>query len=126
MNKLRLPSCASIFAAAMTFAIVLASAQPAHAIVIGAMGGPGGGPFNLTCPAGQYLVGFHARSGGWVDAVGIICAPYDAATRRLGDKISDPRITGGVGGGPQDIYCPAGDPIKAIGLAHTRGGGLDR
>lgn len=127
MNKLHLPSCFSAFAAiAMAFALVLPLASPTRATTIGAMGGPGGGPFNLTCPAGQYLVGFHARAGGWVDAVGLICAPYVAATRRLGDKISDPRMTGGVGGGPQDAYCPAGDTMTSIGLSFTRGNGLDR
>lgn len=97
-----------------------------HATTTEVKGGPGGGPFNLTCPAGQFLVGFHARAGAWVDAVGIICAVYNASTGRLEGMNREPRMTGGRGGGPQEAYCPVGEPIRKIGLAHTRGGGLPR
>ena len=113
-----------IFAA--TVGCTLIFAPPSHATTLEVKGGPGGSHFDLTCPAGQFLVGFHARAGAWVDAVGIFCAPYNATTKRLDDRNTDPRMTGGKGGGSQEAYCAPGEPMKGIGLAHTRGGGLDR
>lgn len=114
--------CASLMLAALvTVALIL----PSDATMTEIKGGPGGGPYNLTCPGGQFLVGLQARAGGWVDAVGIICAPY-AGANRVGDINRDPRMTGGKGGGPQEAYCPPGEPMTGIGLAHTRGNGLDR
>ena len=127
MNKLGLPSCSSaLVGVAMAFVFVLALAPPTRATTLEVKGGPGGRPYNLTCPQGQYLVGFHARAGGWVDAVGIICAPYNASTKRLDAMIHDSRMTGGSGGGPQEVYCPAGEPMMGIGLSFTRGDGLER
>lgn len=112
-----------------TFALALAFmatfAAPGHATMTEIKGGPGGGSYNLSCPAGQFLVGFNARTGAWVDAVGIICAPFTGGNR-VGDINRDPRMTGGKGGGPQEAYCPPGEPVTGIGLAFTRGNGLDR
>lgn len=111
------------FAAAI---VLFVATTTANATITEVKGGPGGGPYNLTCPAGQFLVGFRARVGAWVDAVGILCAPFNTTTKRLDGRNSDPRMTGGKGGGPAESYCAPGEPMKGIGLAHTRGGGLER
>ena len=58
--------------------------------------GIGGAPIRTAgnfqaCPAGQVATGVHGRSGVWLDAVGLICAPLPAAP------------------------APQGEPAKAIG-----------
>jgi hypothetical protein len=79
-------------------------------------GGTGGSSFNFTCPAGQFLIGFHARTGAWFDAIGIVCTSYNASTKTFAGINRDPRMAGGSGGGEQEKYCPAGVPISGIGV----------
>ena len=100
-------------------------AGPAGATMTEVFGGPGGGPYSLTCAPGQYLVGFHARTGGWVDGIGLLCAPYDAATRKVGAR-SRKGYAGGRGGAEQEVYCAPGAALTGISLVHTRGNGLKR
>jgi hypothetical protein len=101
------------------------SASGANATMTEVFGGPGGRPFSLTCNPGQYLIGFHARTGGWVDGIGLICAAYNAGTRKVGPG-SRKGYTGGRGGMEQEVYCDPGEAITSIGLVHTRGNALKR
>ena len=127
MSKLRFPSRCSAFAAAIAFVFVLASALPTRATVLEAKGGPGGGPYNLTCPNYFFMVGFRAKAGAWIDSVSILCALYEApGTGRLDARADEFGRAGGRGGDFQEAYCAPGEAMKGIGLAHTRGGGLDR
>ena len=105
---------------------LLVTTASGHATMTEIRGGPGGSPFNLTCPAGQFLVGFQARAGGRIDALGILCAPYNASTKRFDGINRDPRMTGGKGGGPQESYCPPGEPMIGMRVVYTNGRGLDR
>ena len=64
------------------------------------VGGPGGGPYDIACPAGTSAVGLYGQSGTVVDAVGLICR-----------KAEDPSLiytgtTGGSGGGAYEYVCP--------------------
>jgi hypothetical protein len=88
-------------------------------------GGPGGGHFSLACDPGHYLVGFHARTGGLVDGIGLICAPYNAGTGKVGSG-SQKGYAGGRGGLEQEVYCSPGDAVTGVALVHTRGNGLKR
>jgi hypothetical protein len=111
---------------AITFLVTVVSA---HATILEPKGGPGGGPYTLECPTGWYVVGFAAKAGAWVDAVTVLCQKYIASTGRLGDRrVRFPKHAGGAGisGALQEVYCPPGDPMIGVGLAHTRGGGLER
>ena len=56
---------------------------PAKATMTQVFGGPGGSPYTLVCANGSFLVGFYAKAGGWVDSVGLLCAPYDPASRQM-------------------------------------------
>ena len=60
---------------------LLVTTASGHATMTEIRGGPGGRPFNLTCTAGQFLVGFQARAGAWIDAPGLLCAPYKVSTQ---------------------------------------------
>ena len=99
---------------------LLAGTAAGHATVTPAYGGPGGSEFFLRCACGQYLVGFRARAGAWVDAIGLVCAPMDAATRKTSTNLIRTGWAGGKGGGAQEAYCPAGEKVTSIGIAHTR------
>src|SRR5262249_17726854 len=46
--------------------------------VFPAIGGTNPPAFFDTCPNGQYLIGFKARAGAWIDNIQIICAAPDA------------------------------------------------
>jgi hypothetical protein len=98
----------------------------AYATMTEVFGGPGGGRFSMTCATGNYLVGFRARAGGWVEAIGLLCASFDATTNKVGANFTRERWTGGKGGTEQEVYCAPGEGVTGIGLAHTRGGGLER
>jgi len=51
-------------------------------------GGPGGDLFRLQCPPGAYLSGFTGTTGAYIDQLGILCAEFDPATRRLGKALA--------------------------------------
>jgi hypothetical protein len=97
----------------------------ADATMTEVMGGPGGASFSLNCPGGAFLVGFFAKTGAWVDSVGLLCAPLDATSGKTPAFARD-KSTGGTGGSAQEAYCPPGEAMTGVGLAYTRGGGLDR
>lgn len=109
------------------FAAMLALAHaPAHATVTEIFGGPGGGPFTLTCANNAVLVGFEARAGAWVDALGVICAPVNPANGRPTAQRAVGGWAGGRGGAHQESYCADGQAVIGVGLAHTRGHSLPR
>jgi hypothetical protein len=69
----------------------------------GTFGGPGGGPFELACPAGSYMTGVRARSGAWIDALSPICNRW-VGKSVLGEIEAQP-MAGGGGGGESFIRC---------------------
>lgn len=70
----------------------------------GTFGGPGGGPFELACPAGSFMTGLRARSGAWLDALSPVCSRWVRSSETLGE-IDDQPFTGGGGGGESFIRC---------------------
>ncbi|MEO6364565.1 MAG: hypothetical protein ABIO38_00725 [Luteimonas sp.] len=72
------------------------------------IGGPGGGPFDMRCTPGDYLVGIEYRTGAYVDALRPLCAPaqamHDVGSAAAGEW------TGGFGGGPGRLTCPDNRP----------------
>jgi hypothetical protein len=105
---------------------VLFLAVDAHATMTEIQGGPGGGAFTLACPDGEVLVGFRARAGAWVDAIGLVCSAYSPATKKVSSNLKRHGFAGGTGGGPQEAYCESNQAVTGIALAHTRGNGLPR
>lgn len=89
-------------------------------------GGPGGRAFSMTCEDGHFLVGLRARAGAWVDGIGLVCAPFDPESGKVASALVPAGWTGGTGGMAQEIACRRGEAVTAVGLAHTRGGGLER
>ena len=75
---------------------------------------PGGGGVGDACPAGTYLAGFTGRDGAWMDALGILCAPFD------GSQFGPASPAGGLygklnGGSPFDsVACQPGTAINYI------------
>ena len=70
----------------------------------GTVGGQGGGPFELACPAGTVMTGLNARHGSWIDALAPICSVWVRSSETLGE-IDDQPFAGGNGGGPAFIRC---------------------
>ena len=85
-------------------------------------GGTGGGYFTLGCPGGEIAVGFHGRSGWYVDQIGLVCA-YVNPDGSLGPDDWQ-GTTGGTGGSFFFSRCPLGYAIG--GLAGRSGSYIDQ
>ncbi|MGK6320483.1 hypothetical protein [Sphingomonas sp. DT-204] len=73
------------------------------------VGGGGGTPVAVRCPAGSYLVGVQARIGDDMDAIGPICAR--ALTTGEANPAGRPGSLGGTGGTPREFTCPPSAPF---------------
>lgn len=73
----------------------------------GPYGGGHGEGFSLAAPAGEVIVGLHGRSGGFLDAIGII-----TAAGQPGDAIDPP--VGGPGGRP--FFDDSASPITGMSV----------
>jgi hypothetical protein len=102
---LRLAACAVICLMAMLpYAFAHTEFPP--------VGSPGGDPFRVECPPGQYLVGVRWRSGSWMDQISPTCVFVDAQGF-TGPHWHGPTF-GGTGGAPHEDYCP---PAAVINFA---------
>lgn len=78
------------------------------------IGGSGGSPYELACPAGSVMIGLRARHGAWIDALAPICSVWVRNSNMLGEIGNQP-FAGGNGGGPGFIRC-AGPRGVVVGL----------
>jgi hypothetical protein len=103
-------------AAAAVVAVFLAGA--AEASSTGKCGGTGPNSKSITCGRGQYVVGISARGGSYVDQIGIRCAAFDSAGRRIGNGTWK---TVGPGGGDysRDRTC---ESTRAVTDLNVRSG----
>jgi PAN domain len=105
---------------AVAIASILALASPllggtpsARATVFPADGGQGDRAEIYKCPRYTVLVGFHGRSGAWIDQIGLICAEFSGPAWKRGELVhAAPK--GGNGGTPQEQYCSGDSAIRAI------------
>lgn len=89
----------------LTCAILNADGSLGTSYDTGALGSSGGNAFRFTCPAGQAVVGFHGRSGGKVDQLGVFCSGVanwldDATVEHTSSSV------GGSGGTSFADACP--------------------
>jgi hypothetical protein len=110
----------------LVIALSLTASTAAMATITETVGGPGGGLYQLSCTPGQFVAGFRAVAGAWVDGLGLICVPVDAGTSKLGSSRARSGWTGGKSGQPQEAYCAKGKAITGISVTHTRGNSLPR
>ena len=107
------------------FAILatLLSAGTASATVIPSKGGPGGNFFAAICPAGQYVVGFAAQAGAWIDGVAPLCATYLPGPGTFA-KGQSAGFHGAHGGSPQTQLCSSGGAVTRLllGVLFDKGG----
>jgi hypothetical protein len=84
------------------------AAPASAATTFPAIGSGGDAHFNDNCPAGQYVVGFKGRVGGWIDQIQLVCAPLlsDGSRGQTFTYVEPPR--GGLGGAAQEFHCDAG------------------
>ena len=103
----------------------LLSAGTASATVIPSKGGPGGGFFAAPCSPGQYVVGFAAQAGAWVDGVAPLCAPYLPSPGTFA-KGQSAGFHGAHGGSPQTQLCSPGKAVTRLllGVLFEKGGVL--
>jgi hypothetical protein len=110
---------------ALILAIVCAIAsglgRPAAATIMSAEGGQGGGDFQAQCAPGQYVVGFAAGAGAWINRIAILCAPYLAEQHKFGSRTTG-EFHGGGGATLQEQYCPVDSYVASIHFGFTRRG----
>lgn len=98
----------AFFVALLAFGTTTSSAQE---IELPIEGGAGGVPFRVTCPPGDYLMGFEGRVGGWVDSMYIHClkGPHWRDGYNQGQLMGN-----GLGGRPIYGGCPYSYAIRNI------------
>jgi hypothetical protein len=93
---------------------------------LGARGGTAPNTMTLECPTNQAVVGFHGRSGGLLDQMGLLCAPLLAnqdGTVSAGEQTRGPPLPMTAGGSEFTAPCPT-DEI-AIGYLVNFGAWID-
>ncbi len=70
-----------------------------------AIGGGGGGPFQLACEADEVLVGVHGRYATYVNQVGPQCVAMDQLGRWIGDPVDRPVTGNTTSGTPFSKTC---------------------
>ena len=95
--------------------VLVVAAGAAEASSTGRCGGGGPKTKALSCPSGAYVVGISARGTAFVDQIGIRCAKFAAAGKRIGQGSW---FTGGPGGGNfnGDANCGTTKAVKGISL----------
>ncbi len=85
-----------VIALFVTMMILAAGATPAMAVDYGSRGlaGPQAGD-RVDCNPGEFVIGFHARVGVWVDQLGVVCTTWDIGT----NSVAMPRDAGTLGSG---------------------------
>ena len=84
-------------------------------------GGGGGGSFRAYCPQNAYLIGIGGRTGSWIDAIQPICAQWNTSTQAFNPPVAG-NASGGSGGGPATLLCPAGMVVRGWEIARTTTG----
>ena len=114
------PISVSVRQGASAFSAPVAMTVEAPAPVLaGMVGGGGGTPFTIMCPAGTVATALHGRSGEEIDRTELMCSPVLA-----GPALGAAASAGAVGGfGGTDylatLTCPAGSVMTGI---HGRAG----
>lgn len=94
----------------------------ANATDLPVQGGPGGSYFRSDC-SGDYVVGVYVRSGAWIDAVGLKCAPLLANEGRFKHPAWNKPYHGGEGGALQPAgICPSDRYVSGVKFGYTREG----
>lgn len=93
--------------------IVTGSSPSALATVFPANGGQGDRSELYTCPQYHVLVGFHGRTGAWIDQIGLLCAEFSSPSWTRGSLVRQ-GVKGGAGGTPQEQYCAGDSAIREI------------
>ena len=61
---------------------LLSAPSGVGATITETVGGPGGRPFELSCPKDQFAVGFRANTGAWIDGLTLLCSTDFRGIRR--------------------------------------------
>lgn len=88
-------------------------ASPLHAAEkYGMSGAPQAGPFQFSCPAGNYVVGVAGRAGDKLDHMAALCAPW--ADGQLGNQTVGMPYGASLEGTPTSAICTAGTAVSAL------------
>ncbi|ATB28676.1 hypothetical protein [Melittangium boletus] len=73
-------------------------------------------PFNIQCPAGQVVVGFHGHNNNFLDSLGLSCATPNNWMSGSGVEFSTVKV-GGTGGGYEfSDLCPPQYVVRKLNL----------
>ncbi len=95
-----------------------------HYAATDAIGGSGGGTYDLRCNAGEALVGIYGRGGGMIDQVGALCVTPSASYESWQGEPVRRGSAGGNGGGDFVRQCPSGSYVS--GFSGRAGGLVDQ
>ncbi|MDH5323592.1 MAG: DUF1929 domain-containing protein, partial [Gammaproteobacteria bacterium] len=70
------------------------------------VGGAGGSPFQLACPADEIIVGIHGRQGTYVNQIGPKCVKVDQLGRWIGQPVDAPLTGTTTSGTSFSKVCP--------------------
>ncbi len=98
------------FAAIVSAACLLVAPASATKVPEEGYGAVGGAPYDVICAPDSYLTGFSGRAGAWIDQMAIVCSPWRAREKRLGEPaaLADQMIGRSAGGEEISANCPAG------------------
>ena len=83
-------------------------------------GGPGGGPFQVSCPVNAFATGVVVHAGAWIVAIGMTCAVFNPATKRLDPPVGGTPFQGGGGGQEKRAYCGSDHYLSKLKYGFTR------
>ncbi|UZR29046.1 jacalin family lectin [Methylococcus mesophilus] len=91
---------------AVLFIAFLGFGEQSAATDLPSIGGSGGSPYRILCPAGSFLTGFEGRAGDYVDRLGLVCSKWSGSELESGQF---QHVYAGTsrGGKAQQVFCPA-------------------
>jgi hypothetical protein len=76
---------------------------------------------DVTCGAGEYMVGVAGRSGDWINAIRPVCQSWNPTTSTAGPTRNGP-MRGAPVGGEGVAICPRGSAVSGIEIRHVTQG----
>jgi hypothetical protein len=108
-----------VFAAFLALS-ALALAAPVQARQeIPPIGGSGDAQQRLECPRGEFLRGVQGRTGAWIDAIQIMCAPGKSFREYDPPRPAGAMVGGGGGGAQGPAICPDTQALNSITFSLT-------
>jgi hypothetical protein len=115
-----------LFVACLGLAWLGLASQARADIAYPAWGGSGDHTWQVRCPKRTYLVGFHGRTGLWIDRIALVCAPIRPGVGWSKGETVQTKGRGGFGGHWADMACNTDAVVVGASTKLTRSNQLAR